>query len=68
MTFTTAVYSENFWWWTEELPETRSFYSKNKFEKLMHLVDCIIIIWNSVNNFLECSAAQGDYFVDNTNR
>jgi len=23
-----CVYSENSWWWTDELPETRSFIAK----------------------------------------
>ena len=33
-----CVYSENSWWWTEELSENVEFYSKNKFQKSVHLV------------------------------
>jgi len=33
---------KNSWWWTQELYETCSFYFKNKFEKLVHLVGFII--------------------------
>jgi len=46
MTYTTAGCTvKNSWWWTEELSETSKhveFYSKNKFEKLVHLVGFII--------------------------
>ena len=35
---------KNSWWWTEELSETVELYSKNKFEKLVHLVGFIIRI------------------------
>ena len=39
MPYTIAVCTvKNFWWWTEELSETLELYSKNKFEKLVHLV------------------------------
>jgi hypothetical protein len=37
-----CVYSEDTWWWTEELSETcRVSFQKNKFEKLVHLVGFI---------------------------
>jgi len=43
MTYTIAVCTEkNCWWWTEERPKHVEFYSKNKFEKLVHLVGFII--------------------------
>jgi len=39
MTCTTVVCTvKNSWWWTQELSETCRVYSKNKFEKLVHLV------------------------------
>ena len=49
MTYTIAVCSvKNSWWWTEELSETRRFHSKNKFEKLVHLVDFFVRnLWGS---------------------
>ena len=34
--------AKNSWWWTEELSETCRVYSKNKFEKLVHLGAFII--------------------------
>jgi len=48
MTYTIAVRTvQNSWWWTEELSETCiEFYSKNKFEKLVHLVGFIIRIYH----------------------
>ena len=43
ITYTIVVCTvKNSWWWTEELSETCNFYSKNKFEKLVHLVGFII--------------------------
>jgi hypothetical protein len=33
---------KNSWWWTEECPKHVEFHSKNKFEKLVHLVGFII--------------------------
>ena len=43
LTYGTAVCAvKNSWWWTEELSETCRVYSKNKFEKLLHLVGFII--------------------------
>jgi len=45
MTYTVAVCTvKNSWCWTEELSETCRFYSKNKFEKLVHLFGFIIRI------------------------
>ena len=48
MTYTIAVCTvKNSWWWTEELSETCiEFYSKNIFEKLVHLVGFIIRIYH----------------------
>ena len=37
-----CVYSENSWWWIEELSETCRVSFKNKFQKLVHLVHFII--------------------------
>jgi len=38
-------------WWTEELSETCGFfYSKNKFDKLVHLVRFIIIIYHDARS------------------
>ena len=45
MTYNIAVCTvKNSWWWTEELSETSilEFYSKNKFDKWVHLVSFII--------------------------
>ena len=44
MKYTIAVCTvKNSWWWTEELSETwREFHSKNKFEKLVHVVGFIL--------------------------
>jgi len=36
--------SQNSWWWTKEL--SVEFYSKNKFEKLVHLVCFIVRIYH----------------------
>ena len=45
MTYTIAVCTvKNCWWWTEELSETCRVYSKNKFEKVVHLVRFVIRI------------------------
>ena len=45
MTYTIAVRTvKNSWWWTEELSEICRDFSKNKFEKLVHLVGFIIRI------------------------
>jgi len=45
MTYTIAVSTvKNSWWWAEELSETFRVYSKNKIEKLVHLVGFIIRI------------------------
>ena len=42
MTCTTVCTVKNSWWWTEELSKTCiELYSKNKFEKLVHLVGFI---------------------------
>jgi len=47
MTYTVAVFTvKNSWWWTEELSETCRVFSKNKFEKLVHLVGFIIRIYH----------------------
>jgi len=35
-------------WWTEELSETVEFYSRNKFDKLVHLVGFIIRSVNTI--------------------
>ena len=51
MTYTVAVCTmKNSWWWTEELSETCRFYSKNKFEKLVHLVGFIIRIYHDARS------------------
>ena len=43
MTYTFAVCTvKNSWWRTEDCPKRVEFYSKNKFEKLAHLVGIII--------------------------
>ena len=47
-TFHYCVYSKkNSWWWTENCPKHVKFYSKNKFEKLVHLVGFVIRIYDS---------------------
>ena len=47
MTYTNAVCTvKNCLWWTEECPKHVEFHSKNKFEKLVHLVGFIIRILN----------------------
>ena len=39
MTYTIAVCTvKNCWWWTRNCPKHVEFYSKNTFEKLVHLV------------------------------
>jgi len=45
-----CVYSEDSWWWTEELSETGRVFSKNKFERLVHLVGFIIRIYNGARS------------------
>jgi len=51
MTYTIAVCTvKNSWWCTVELPETCKFYSKNKFEKLVHLVGFIIKIYHDARS------------------
>ena len=52
MTYTIAVCTmKNSWWWTEELSETCRVYSKNKFEKSVHLVGFITrIFWTLCRN------------------
>jgi len=46
-TYTIALCTvKNFWWWTEELSETCRVYTKNKVEKLVHLVGFIIGIYH----------------------
>jgi len=60
MTYTIVVFAvKNSWWWTEELSETCRVFSKNKFEKLAHLVGFIIriyhdppVTWTSSSCFL----------------
>ena len=41
---------KNSWWWTEELSETCRVSSKNKFEKLVHLVGFIIRIYHDARS------------------
>jgi len=41
-----CVQWKNSWWWTEELSEKSRFYSKNKFENLVHLVGFIVRIYH----------------------
>jgi len=41
-----CVYMKNSWWWTEELSETCRLYSKNKFEKSVHLIGFITRIYH----------------------
>ena len=51
MTYTTAVCAvKNSCWWTEELYETCRVYSKNEFEKLVHLVGFIIRIYHDARS------------------
>jgi len=51
MTYTTAVCTvKNSWRWTQELSEHAEFYSKNKFEKLVHLVGFIIRIYHDARS------------------
>ena len=38
------------WWWTEILSQICEFYSKNKFEKLVHLVGFIIRIYHDARS------------------
>jgi hypothetical protein len=57
MTYTCCcVYSTRLLMWTETCPKHVEFYSKNKFEKLVHLVGFIIRILNIVyiRHFLQC--------------
>jgi len=43
MTYTTVACTvKNSWWWRGNCPNHVEFYSKNKFEKLVHLVGFII--------------------------
>ena len=41
---------KNSWWWTEELSDHVEFYSKNKFEKLLHLVGFVIRIYHDARS------------------
>jgi len=51
MIYTIAVCTvKNSWWWTEELPKHVEFYSKNKFEKLVHLVGFIVRIYHDARS------------------
>jgi hypothetical protein len=51
MTYTIAVCSVlNSWRWTENCPKHVEFYSKNKFEKLVHLVGFIIRIYHDARS------------------
>jgi len=53
MAYTTAVCKvKNSWWWTEELSETCRVSSKNKFKKLVHLVNFIIRIFFTMHGHL----------------
>jgi hypothetical protein len=58
MTYTTAVCTvKNSWCWTEEMSKTCSFYSKNKFEKQVHLVGFITRIYHDARS-PECQMPQ----------
>ena len=47
MTYTIAVCTvKKSWWWTEDCPKRIEFYSKNKSEKLVHLVGFIIRMYH----------------------
>ena len=50
------------WWWTENLTETVEFYSKNKFEKLVHVVGFIIRIYHDARS-AECQIQNGGNFL-----
>jgi len=51
MAYTIAVCAvKNCWWWTEELSKTCKVSSKNKFEKLVHLVGFIIRIFHDTRS------------------
>jgi len=51
MTYTIALCTvKNSWRCTEECPKYVEFYSKNKFEKLVHLVDFIIRIYHDARS------------------
>jgi hypothetical protein len=51
LTYTIAVCTvKNSWWWTENCPKYVEFYSKNKFEKLVHLVRFIIRIYHEARS------------------
>jgi len=51
MTYTIAVCTvKNSWWWTEELSENVEFYSKNKFDKLVHLVGFFVRIYHDAQS------------------
>jgi len=51
MTYTIAVCTvKHSWWWTEELSKHVEFYSKNKLEKLVHLVLFIIKIYHDARS------------------
>jgi len=51
MRYTIAVCTVlNTWWWSEELPETCSFITKKKFEKLVNLVGFIVRIYHDARS------------------
>jgi len=51
MTYTIAVCTvKNSCWWTENCPKHAEFYSKNKFEKLVHLVGFIIRLYHDARS------------------
>ena len=51
MTYTIAVCTvKNSWWWTENCSKRVKFYSKNKFEKLVHLFGFIIRLFHDARS------------------
>ena len=51
MTYTIAVCTvRNSWWWQRNCPKHVEFYSKNKYEKLVHLVCFIIRIYQDARS------------------
>jgi len=50
MTYTIAVCTmKNSWWWTRNCPKHVEFYSKNKFDILVHLVGFILRTNRTIN-------------------
>jgi hypothetical protein len=51
----------NSWWRAEELPETFRVSYRGKFEKLVHLVLLLLLLWGPVANAAGCTSASTAY-------